>query len=77
MKQFIEFLGRFRAERETSTGIAKDVPLHDRYSHAASAFAQLGLVISGGLVQYANHVGERNPMVERNPLRVVRAHAGY
>lgn len=76
MKQFLEFLGRFRADRETSTGIAKDVPVHDRYSHCASAFAQLGLTILGGGIEHANSVGYRQPQA-RQPLKVIRASHGY
>jgi hypothetical protein len=77
MRRFIEFLSRFRADRETSTGAAKDVPVHDRYSHCASAFAQLGLAIGQGVIEHANHVGDRRPETERKPLRAILAGANW
>jgi hypothetical protein len=73
MKQFVEFLARFRADRETSTGVAKDVPVHDRYSHCSSALAQLGLTIASGSIQHANMVGSR---VESQPRKPVVIYAG-
>jgi hypothetical protein len=68
----IEHLSRYRAERETSTGIAKDVPLHDRYSHAADAFRQIAQAIDGHLLESANAVGGY-VRGEESRLRVVRA----
>jgi hypothetical protein len=62
--------------RETSTGITKLEPIHDRYSHCASALAQLGLVIGMGRVPHANSVGSREPY-ERPPLRVIAAGHNY
>ncbi len=59
MKRAIDFLSRYRAERETSTGTAKDEPVHDRYSHCASALAQLGAAILLARIEHAGHVGSR------------------
>lgn len=79
VKQLIEHLGRYRAERETSTGIAKDEPVHDRYSHAADALRQLGQAMWSGLVENANTVGGRPQLfadVGRR-IRVVGAGSTY
>lgn len=75
VRRALEWLGRFRAERETSTGVAKDVPLHDKYSHCASALAQLGLAIAGGLIQGANDIGDRRGSEPRR-LQVKLASTG-
>lgn len=77
MKRFLDFLSRFRAERESSTGVAKDIPVHDRYSHCASSLAQLGLAIAGGRVAHANHVGDNRPEFVRKPLRAILAGANW
>lgn len=54
----LDHLGRYRAERETKAGIAKDEPVHDRYSHASDALRQMGQAMAGGLIENANHVGD-------------------
>lgn len=76
VKQLIEFLGRYRAERESSTGIAKDEPVHDRYSHVADALRQLGQAMAGGMIEHANVVGDPRRQ-ERAPLRAVLAGANW
>lgn len=50
-KRGIEHLSRYSAVRETSTGIAKNEPVHDRYSHAADALRQLAQAIDAHLIQ--------------------------
>lgn len=70
VKILLEHLGRYRAERETGTGIAKDEPVHDRYSHAADAFRQLGQAMAGGMVEHTNTVG-MTP--DRPKLRAIAA----
>jgi hypothetical protein len=76
MKMAVDFLKRFRAARETSTGIAVDKPVHDRYSHIGSALSQLGLVIGSARVAHANHVGPRNAP-DRPAPRVTYAGSQY
>jgi hypothetical protein len=46
----IEHLARYHAVRETSTGIARDEPVHDRYSHAADALRQLAQALDGHML---------------------------
>lgn len=72
-KTGIEHLSRYRAERESSTGTAKDVPIHDRYSHAADAFGQMAQAIQGGLIEGANAVGGHTPSA---PRQIVVKRAG-
>lgn len=76
VKRGLDYLKRYRAVRENSTGITKLAPIHDRYSHGASALAQLGLVIGMGRVAHANSVGTREP-VDRPPVRVITAGSTY
>ena len=53
----LEHLKRYRAERATSSGIAKDVPVHDKYSHAADAFRQCVQAIHAGMIEGGQAVG--------------------
>lgn len=68
----IEHLNRYRAERESSTGISRDVPVHDRYSHAADAFGQMACAITAGLVENGSSVGGR-VAAQGNKLMVKKA----
>lgn len=47
----IEHLSRYSAVRESSTGIAQNIPVHDRYSHAADALRQLAQAIDSHMIQ--------------------------
>jgi hypothetical protein len=47
----IDHLSRYHAITETSTGVARDEPVHDRYSHAADALRQLAQAIDGHMLQ--------------------------
>lgn len=73
-KAGIEHLSRYRAERESTTGVAKDVPVHDRYSHAADAFGQMAQAIQAGLIEGGNVVGAHTPSAPRQ-LEVKKAGA--
>lgn len=53
----LEWLSHYRSVRESATGIAKDVPVHDRYSHAADALRQLSQAIAAGMIEGGNTVG--------------------
>lgn len=53
----LEHLGRYRAVRETASGIAKDEPVHDKYSHAADAARQLWQAMDAGIIASGNVVG--------------------
>lgn len=67
-KRALEFLSRYRSERETSTGIAKDVPVHDRYSHVADALRQVSQALAAGMIEGGNTVGaaaESEPKIIR------------
>ncbi len=67
IKRGLEYLARFRAERETSTGAAKDVTVHDRYSHCAAALRQIGQALGAGLIEGGNHVGSRDERTTSRP----------
>ena len=47
----LEHLGRYASLRETSSGIAREEPIHDRYSHAADALRQLAQAIDAGMIE--------------------------
>ncbi|MDB6074459.1 MAG: hypothetical protein JWO89_2099, partial [Verrucomicrobiaceae bacterium] len=51
-RQGMESLARYAFSRESSTGMAKDEPIHDRYSHAADALRQLAQSLTSGPVEY-------------------------
>lgn len=53
----LDHLGRYRAVRETANGMAKDEPVHDKYSHAADAFRQLWQAMQAGIIASGNVVG--------------------
>lgn len=53
----IEHLQRYRYERQTSNGIIKDGPCHDKYSHAADAIGQMAQAIDQGIVPNGGSVG--------------------
>lgn len=59
MKLAVDALARYRFIRESSTGIQKNEPVHDRYSHLADALRQLGQTLVSGRVEHANAVGNR------------------
>lgn len=71
----IEHLGRYRSIPETTSGAAKDVPVHDKYSHAADAFRQCAQAIEQGLVEHGQAVGavvaarSAAPVVKKVALR--------
>lgn len=50
-KPGLDHLGRYHATTETSSGVARDAPIHDRYSHAADALRQLAQAIDGHMLQ--------------------------
>lgn len=52
----MEHLSRYRAERESASGLARDVPVHDRYSHAADALGQMAQAMQAGLIEGAEIV---------------------
>jgi hypothetical protein len=68
----IEHLSRYHAITETSTGIARDEPVHDRYSHAADALRQLAQAVDGHLIEGGHSVA---PEIRRHhtTATVVRA----
>lgn len=53
----LEYLGRYRAERESSTGISKLEPVHDRYSHPADALRQFAQAMEARLIPNAHIIG--------------------
>jgi hypothetical protein len=55
----VESLGRYSAIRETSSGLAKDVPIHDKHSHPADALRQLAQAIDAGMIPGAGSVTGR------------------
>ncbi len=78
MKLAVEALARYRFIRESSTGITKNEPVHDRYSHVADALRQLGQTLAAGRVAHANSIGRREPPADSHPrLQVIRAGARY
>ncbi len=74
MKLAVESLARYRFIRESSTGITKKEPVHDRYSHLADALRQLGQTLVAGRVEHANSIGRREANAE--PRRIPVVHAG-
>jgi hypothetical protein len=60
----VEHLQRYRYERQTSGGMTKDGPCHDKYSHAADALGQMAQAIDAGLVQNGGSVGGGMPRHE-------------
>lgn len=52
----IDHLARYHSIRETATGIARDEPVHDRYSHAADALRQLAQAMDGGMIPHGHSV---------------------
>ncbi len=78
MKLAVEALARYRFIRESSTGITKNEPVHDRYSHVADALRQLGQTLAAGRVAHANSIGRREPPADSHPrLQVIRAGARF
>lgn len=71
----LEMLGRYRSERETSTGIARDEPVHDRYSHGADALRQMAQALNGGLVPKSHVVGA-HIQIDRPRPRAILAGSG-
>ncbi len=53
----LEMLGRYRAERESSTGVTKIEPIHDRYSHGADALRQLPQALEARMVPNGHIIG--------------------
>ena len=52
----IDHLGRYSSLRESGTGVAREEPIHDRYSHAADALRQLAQAIDDGMVEGGSSV---------------------
>lgn len=73
MKLAVEALGRYRFIKESSTGIVKNEPLHDRYSHLADALRQLGQTLASGRVEHANAVGRREFEPGHPRLQIIHA----
>ena len=46
----LDHLGRYHAITETSTGVARDEPVHDKYSHASDALRQLAQALDGHMI---------------------------
>lgn len=74
VKLALDALSRYRFVKESSTGIVKNEPLHDRYSHIADALRQLGQTLAAGRVENANAIGPRGSEPRR--LQVKLASAG-
>jgi hypothetical protein len=53
----LDYLGRYRSVRETSGGLAKTEPVHDRYSHVADALRQMAQAMHAGLIPRAHLIG--------------------
>ncbi len=66
----LEHLARYRSERETATGIARDLPVHDRHSHAADALRQLAQALNAGMIEGGNTVGSHGTAMH-TPVRVM------
>jgi hypothetical protein len=61
----LDYLGRYRAERETSAGMAKNTPVHDRYSHAADALRQLAQALEARMIPDGHVIGA--PVANNTP----------
>ena len=53
----LDHLSRYSALRESSTGVAREEPVHDRYSHAADALRQLAQAMDAGMVEGGAFMG--------------------
>ena len=53
----LEWLGCYRAVRESSSGIAKLEPVHDKYSHGATALYGLPLAIEARMIPNSHIIG--------------------
>lgn len=53
----LEYLGRYHAITETSTGLARNEPVHDKHSHVADALRQMAQAIDGKMIAGAASVG--------------------
>jgi hypothetical protein len=69
----LEALSNYHTIRETSTGIARDEPVHDWSSHAVDALRLIAESEAAGMLRYAGST----PHVRRRPVEVLtRARGG-
>lgn len=66
-------LSRYHSVRETSTGIARDEPVHDRYSHAADALRQLAQALDGHMLAGGHSVAHAAVRPALSASTVIRA----
>jgi hypothetical protein len=64
----IEMLSVYHTQRETSTGIAKDEPVHDWSSHACDALRLIAEAEASGMLCRAGSTGLN---ARRQPVRVI------
>lgn len=69
-EQGIEHLENYRMEKVSSSGIAKEVPVHDRHSHAADAFRMIFEGLRAGLL--VNQSVGKVPGQRSKVIRAVR-----
>lgn len=77
-KVALEMLGRYRAERETTAGLTKWEPVHDRYSHGADALRQLAQALDARMIPNAHIVGaavEAVPFTQSVPRAILAGQA--
>lgn len=77
VKIALDWLARYRFIRESSTGVTKNEPLHDKYSHVADALRQLGQTLVAGRVEHANSIGRRDAESRPRQLQVIYARPAY
>jgi len=69
----IDHLARYHAVRETSTGIARDEPVHDRYSHASDAIRQLAQALDGHMLAGGHSVAPSVGRARSTADQIIRA----
>ena len=69
----LEHLARYYSVRETATGIARDEPVHDRYSHAADALRQLAQALDGHMLAGGHSVAPEIGAARISTASVARA----
>jgi hypothetical protein len=63
----LEALSNYHTIRETSTGIAKDEPVHDQHSHACDALRLIAEAEAAGMLSRA---GISGGVTRRQPVKV-------
>jgi hypothetical protein len=64
----LEALCNYRTMRETSTGLARDVPVHDFSSHACDA---LRVVAEAEMAHMLSGAGSTGTSARRQPVKVI------